>query len=218
MIKNFFVILIGITIGGITTGVFGYQYALKYLYSSTNSVAFESSVESLGSIDASNQVLNVLTNMKFPKAPVETQNELRSSSILSFNIIQTALEEVVDVSNKELHPALTVLREMTAKSNWTNIFTVMKEIKVTLSENTLLLQEASEELAKLEASRDPKYAEYVVSARDFINANLDMYTNLDSLLVGKMPTKEDVGLLNVSLQKLKEQSDIYQAAAIKVVK
>ena len=218
MIKNLFVFLIGVTIGGITTGVFGYQYALKYLYSSTNSIAFESSIESLDSIDASNQVLNALTNMKFPKAPVESQNALRSSSILSFNIIQTALEEVVNVSNKELHPALVILREMTAKSNWTNIFSVMKEIKVTLSENTLLLQEASEELVKLEASKDPKYVEYVVSARDFINANLDMYKNLDSILVGKMPTKEDVVLLNTSLQNIKDQSEAYEVAAIKMVK
>lgn len=219
MTKNFFVILIGITIGGITTGVFGYQYFLKYFFPpSTDSVAFESSIESLDSIDSSNEILKALTTMKFPKSPVETQNELRSSSILSFNIIQTALEEVVDTTNKELHPALVVLREMTSKSNWTNIFTVMKEIKVTLSENTLLLQEASGELTKLEASRDPKYTEYVASAKNFINANLDMYKNLNSLLVGKMPTKEDVALLNTSLQNVKQQSDIYESAAINVVK
>ena len=156
MTKDFFVILIGITIGGIITAVFGYEYLLKYMYSSTNSIVFESSVESLNSIDSSNEILRTLTTMKFPKSPVETQNELRSSSILSFNTIQTALEEVVTVTDTQLHPALIVLREMTAKSNWTNIFTVMKEIKVTISENTLLLQEASGELNKLEASKDPK--------------------------------------------------------------
>lgn len=218
MTKNFFVILLGITIGGIVTGIFGYQYALKYMYNPTNSASFESSVESLNSIDASNEILKALTTMKFPKSPVETQNELRSSSILSFNIIQTALEEVVEVTNKELHPALIVLREMTAKSNWTNIFTLMKDIKVTISENILLLQEATGELSKLEASKDPKYAEYVISTRNFINANLDMYKNLNSILVGKIPSKEDVALLNVSLQNVKEQSDIYEAAAISVVK
>jgi hypothetical protein len=218
MTKDFFVILIGITIGGIITAVFGYEYLLKYMYSSTNSIVFESSVESLNSIDSSNEILRTLTTMKFPKSPVETQNELRSSSILSFNTIQTALEEVVTVTNTQLHPALIVLREMTAKSNWTNIFTVMKEIKVTISENTLLLQEASGELNKLEASKDPKYAEYVVSARNFVNANLDMYKNLNSLLVGKLPTREDVALLNASLQNVRQQSEIYESAALNVVK
>lgn len=218
MTKDFFVILIGITIGGIITAVFGYEYLLKYMYSSTNSIVFESSVESLNSIDSSNEILRTLTTMKFPKSPVETQNELRSSSILSFNTIQTALEEVVTVTNTQLHPALIVLREMTAKSNWTNIFTVMKEIKVTISENTLLLQEASGELNKLEASKDPKYAEYVVSARNFVNANLDMYKELNALLVGKIPTKEEITLLNASLQNVRQQSEIYESAALNVVK
>jgi DNA gyrase subunit B len=80
------------------------------------------------------------------------------------------------------------------------------------------LEEASGELNKLEASKDPKYAEYVVSARNFVNANLDMYKNLNSLLVGKLPTREDVALLNASLQNVRQQSEIYESAALNVVK
>jgi hypothetical protein len=217
MIKDFFVILIGITLGGITTGILGYQYIFKYTHNSTTPTYLESSIESLNSIDESNEILNFLSSMKFPKAPVETQNDLRSGTILSFNIIQTALQEVVEVTNQKLHPNLTSLKEMTIKSDWTNIFSLMKEIKVIISENTSLLQEATGELTKLESADDTKYNEYIIGARGFINANLDMYKNLNSLLVGKMPTKEDIASLNASLQNIVLQSKIYESAADKVV-
>lgn len=218
MTKDFFVILIGITIGGIATGIVGYKYILKDLYSSTNLVAFKPSADSLNSIDTSNEILKNLITIKFPKSPVQTQNELRSSSTLSFNTIQTALEEVFSATSNKLYPALTVLREMAATSNWKNIFTVMKDIKVTLSENTLLLQEASEEVKKLEDSKDRKYTEYIVSTRNLIDANLDMYKELNALLVGKIPTKEEITLLNASLQNVRQQSEIYESAALNVVK
>lgn len=215
MIKNLFIILVGIVIGGVVSGVVGYRYISKQT-STTASPVTEQAIQTLYSIDESKEVLNRLNTLKFPKTQ-GVRGNLNSASSLSFNIIQTALQEVIQITTSNIYPNLTLLREKTAKSDWRDIFSLMKDLKVSLSENTSRITEAETELSKLESLNDIRFKPYIEATRNFIDANLVVYANLDAILIGEIPAKAKVDVLNASLTDLQIKSTLYETRAKELV-
>lgn len=211
MIKNLFIILLGIVIGGVVSGIIGYRYITRQVSESVSPVT-EQSVQTLYSIDGSNETFNQLNSLEFPKAQGNRGN-INSASNLSFNIIQTALQEVIQSTTNTMYPNLRTLREKTAKSDWSNIFTLMKDIKVNLTENASRLTEAETELKKLASLNDKKFTAYIEATQNFIDANFAVYANLDAILIGEIPTKPKIDILNSSLADLQNKSSLYETRA-----
>lgn len=202
MIKNITIILFGILFGGTMTVLIAYYYYNNYLVKPTTLITQETA-DYLGNFgDPMNDKIKNIDTLTFRQAPIITQSSPSTSVVQSFNLIQNNFSQITKSNNSVIYKDLLILKDKALKTEWGGIFDLVTEIKVEIEQNIAETAEINGELAKLEASNIPEYADYIQKSHSLVTAITEYYGALEKILVGKIPSKDDTLLVNSKVESL----------------
>ncbi|MCF7864985.1 MAG: hypothetical protein K9M11_00570 [Candidatus Pacebacteria bacterium] len=206
MVKNITILLFGILFGGTVTVLVAHYYYTTYFSKPTLLITPETA-DYLNTFGAptNNKIVNI-NSLTFRQAPIITQSTRSASVVQSFNIIQTNFSEITKSNNSIIYEDLLLLKEKAIKTEWGGIFDLITEIKVEIEQNLSRISEINTELAKLEVSNIPEYADYIEKSHALIAAITEYFNALETILIGKIPSKEDTILVN---SKVGDMSNAY---------
>lgn len=210
MIKSITILLFGILFGGTVT-VVAAQYYYKTYFSRPAAIVTPETADYLGTLGSAAGA-NVQPRT-FPEAPITAPSSPSYTVAQSFNLIQTNLREVTESNASVIYKNLMAIKEKAIRTEWNGIFDLVTEVKIEIEQDRSRLVEINGEIDKLQSEDAAKYEDYTEKSRSLATALAEYFDSLDTILVGRIPSKEDTDLVNSKTQSLNEAYAKYDTAA-----
>ncbi|MCF7864986.1 MAG: hypothetical protein K9M11_00575 [Candidatus Pacebacteria bacterium] len=149
----------------------------------------------------------------------ELQNAVTSDYKLHLENVVSSLNTLINNNNDVILPIMLALPQKLQSGNWGNVFEEVKQVKLAIKDDTVLIKNAVTSLTKLDqenrsTTKDSKILSstdsFINSSKAFANSFNEYLISVNTLLSGSVPTKEQLNDLNLNIADLNLKTEPFR--------